>query len=359
MLLSLAAATAAGCTDKGETLPGFGATGAAASSSSSVATGTTTSSTGSSGGMGGEGGGGGMGGEGGGEGGGSPSTKTGTITVVVPFDFSFFLLSSFYIRIKADTVVWYLRNYNFYNDGDPYPPEPPFVIPLPEFPEGTNITAEIKIGYLDCGFFTRHAETSILGGKHLLLRLPIGEACTQCETSIECPGLTTCSVDACVDPFVSPTLLEEYTPDWANVSDCAPPAGGSPSLELEQYENGASSPLADGQTIKLVYDSYYNVYEVLLSSRMRHGANAPTMTIRATLPGLGITVPDIVLTRPFAEDSATGDCILQRYPIWLDSYVTTYSELLGQDLKLDFALFDPATGTSATTQNTVHLDGTL
>jgi len=266
-------------------------------------------------------------------------------------------MTTFQITSSVDGAVTSDVFYDFFTKGDPYPTFP-LEVPFLNLPDGALVQAVFQKGTLDCGTSPHTVETNVVAGKTLLLRAPIAVRCNRCDIGITCSASTTCSYDTCVAPFVSPNLLEEYVPNWAIYSGCKPLVGGFPVVTLGGDTFNGWKPLSNGDIVKLV-EGGQGGFHVWISLRMRYFDVQPIVKLRATLPGLGVVSPDILVSRPFPIDPSTGDCQLTLYPLRLDPYVNDPANLLGQTLTIDVTVLDQNAGASGATQRTVQIDQTL
>ncbi|CAN90637.1 hypothetical protein predicted by Glimmer/Critica [Sorangium cellulosum So ce56] len=95
---------------------------------------------------------------------------------------------------------------------------------------------------------TRKAATRAAGGRSVLLPVSLDEACC----AISCAASATCAAGACVDPFIAPSALDDYDPQWiASANDaCKTPSSGDPAVVIGLGQDAFAS-LEHGEVVPI------------------------------------------------------------------------------------------------------------
>lgn len=183
------------------------------------------------------------------------------------------------------------------------------------------------------------ARTTAVPGRSALLRVTLSErTCGACDAAL------TCNWGRCLDPYVAPEHLEEYSPDWASYSWCKPKAAGAPTVALGTGPD-AFTPLADQDTVE-VWAGDQGGYHVFVGARTRFLKQTSTLTMSAQVPALGATIGPFSAIRVFEDDPGAGHCETHGIIFRLDSPQLAVEDLLGQPIALTAAVED-ADGTTA------------
>lgn len=183
---------------------------------------------------------------------------------------------------------------------------------------------------------TRRAVTRASGGRTLLLPISLDEACSL----IPCTGGATCSLGACVDPFISPSALASYDPAWlASAPDaCKTPSSGDPAIEVGQGAS-AFAPLNDNEVtpIEAGPQGGHHVWLALRVTGLRQ------MGSRVTVEGY---YPDLAFELlPFSSQvtlrkAGEGHCEIYGIRFQIDREISV-AAVKGQILDMEIALEDP------------------
>ena len=116
-------------------------------------------------------------------------------------------------------------------------------------------TLEAFTGSASLPIVTRSISTLVPNQRTVLFRAALDSTCVVHpgqDTSFCDEGLT-CIGGACVDPFVDPSLLENYAPDWADggkADICKPVGAGAPEVLVGKGQ-GDYYPAEDGEVAQI------------------------------------------------------------------------------------------------------------
>lgn len=222
----------------------------------------------------------------------------------------------------------------------------PAELSFDDLPVGTRVRVEIEALAASGSSFgvllTRAAETSIVGGQKLLLRVGLDAICVKAigSAAASCAEAETCVMGQCEDPLVDPGSLVAYAPGWADTSNdpCKPAGGGAPIVIVGQGQ-GDYLPTADGVTAQ-VEAGPQGGHHIWVAARMKHLAQSGSITsVTGHFPDLGIDVGPFDVIFTFDTDEG-GYCKLYGLRFQLDQDHDIAS-LLGQTLDVKVKVEDP------------------
>lgn len=183
------------------------------------------------------------------------------------------------------------------------------------------------------------ARTTAVLGRSALLRVTLSERpCAACDPML------TCNWGRCLDPYVAPEHLEDYSPDWASYSWCKPKVAGAPTVALGTGPD-AFTPLADSDIVE-VWAGDQGGYHIFMGARTRFLKQTSVLTLSAQVPALGATIGPFSAVRVFPDDPVAGHCETYGVIFRIDSQQLGIGELLGQPIELTASVQD-ADGTTA------------
>lgn len=120
--------------------------------------------------------------------------------------------------------------------------------------EPTHDGAEVEVSFSAfrdseaSPFMTRTAATRAAGGRSLFLPVSLDEACS----GATCAASETCIEGACSSPFIDPSGLGDYDPEWITSAPdaCKTPSSGDPAIEIGQGQS-AFAALAEGDVVPI------------------------------------------------------------------------------------------------------------
>ncbi|NUQ75103.1 MAG: hypothetical protein HUU21_16255 [Polyangiaceae bacterium] len=184
--------------------------------------------------------------------------------------------------------------------GNEHPLELPAELRFENLAGGTKVevSLEAHTGHFSTAnpLVVRDASTHFVEGKTLLLRTRLEQECIPSFrlagdlTTPTCDPPTTCIAAACADPYVHPSLLEDYSPTWADVfaDACKPAAPAEPVVVIGGGQT-SFQPLAAGDVVQ-VEGGPQGGFHVWLSIRMKNLHQAGTTTSVAVYE-MGATEP--------------------------------------------------------------------
>lgn len=291
------------------------------------------------GGQGGDGGQGNAGGGGGQGGAGGQGARVVAGLINAPNE-PFIEANSLRVIMKVDDTV--VRDEMTTDDGSPKPLQFPQEFSFGELPDGAQ--AEIVFETVVGGGppIQRVARTRAVAGRDVLLRVThSATTCAACD-----PGLT-CNWGRCLDPYVAPEQLEDYTPDWASHSWCKPQAAGAPTVTVGMGYDGLT-PLED-QDVVAIWAGDQGGHHAFLGARMRYLDQSSVITLSAEVPELGATIGPFSAVRVFRDDPAAGHCETFGLVFRVDTSISIV-DLLGQQMVLTAEVSDDDGATAEDTK---------
>jgi hypothetical protein len=289
-------------------------------------------------GAGGQGGAGGMAGAGGG-GGGNAKVVLGVTNA--PNEL-FIDADSLHVVARVDGVV--IRDVTF--GADTAGPLPlPQEVALENLADDALVEVTLESKYA-VGQAIRLASTRAVAGRQPLLRVTLSVmGCESCG-----PGLT-CNWGRCLDPFVPPEQLEEYTPDWIKYSWCKPKTPtGAPELALG---TGATTFIpADEQTPVQLWSGGQGGHHVYVALRARNLRQSSSAKVTGELVDTGQIVGPVSMVRVFRDDPGIGYCESLGMLFQLDTNLDI-SNFYGKKMKLTAVVSDNDGASVAATQTIV------
>lgn len=284
----------------------------------------------------------GPGGVGGAGGGGGTKSHTGSIVVGVLSDLRLGIdFHAMHVVMKVGSKV--VRDeIQAYGETLHIPAE----LPFDNLPDGTPIRVELEAllaaGATWVTLVSRVAESNIVGGKRLLMRVALDSSCVKTigSTASQCAESETCVAAQCVDPYVDPAVLAPYAPGWDDVShDPCKPGGGTPTVTVGEGQ-GDYLPMMDGDTAQ-VEAGPQGGHHIWVAVRMKNLAQSGSITsVTGHFPDLGIDVGPFDVIFTFEPDEG-GYCKLYGLRFQLDQN-TDIAPLLGHPLDVKVEITDPA-----------------
>jgi hypothetical protein len=230
-------------------------------------------------------------------------------------------------------------------NGDPAPITFPQELAVDDPPDGATVEALFVI---DPGggapVSQRLARTQAVAARSVLQRVTISQkSCAPCD-----PALT-CNWGRCLDPFVDPALLEDYSADWASYSWCKPKTPGAPSVVLGMGDV-SFTPLQD-QDVLDVWAGDQGGHHAFLGARTQNLKQTSILSVSAQVPALGATIGPFSAVAVFPDDPSAGYCETYGFLFRFDSQIDM-GLLFGEAIELTATVKD-ADGTSATDTNSV------
>lgn len=222
----------------------------------------------------------------------------------------------------------------------------PAELPFEGLPADTRVHVEIEALATNGGASTvlvrRVAETKIVAGKKLLLRVGLDSSCVLAagSTASSCSAADTCIAGICAAPLVDPAVLGAYTPGWAVTSNdpCKPAGGGAPIVIVGEGQ-GDYLPTMDGVTAQ-VEAGPQGGHHIWVAVRMKNLAQSGSITsITGHFPDLGIDVGPFDVIFTFEPDEG-GYCKLFGLRFQLDQN-DDINSLLGHPLDVKVTISDP------------------
>ncbi len=165
----------------------------------------------------------------------------------------------------------------------------PLEIAADDLADGAPVSVTLKgmLGTIPEPRVVREAATRALGGQRLLLAVNLDLRC-----QVELPGGTdggtppcqagqTCIEGVCSDPFVPPSQLVPYDPNWPNTlpDPCKPPAAGKAAVTIGAGES-EFQPTANGSVAQIFYGPQggYHVYVGFRTRNLRRRGTVEKVT---------------------------------------------------------------------------------
>jgi hypothetical protein len=199
----------------------------------------------------------------------------------------------------------------------------------------------------------RTLTTTAIDGASLLARLHIEGACDLAPLGNAPPGprcddpATTCIAGQCRPPFVPPSALEPYRPDWATsfADICRPAGAGAPEIIVGLGQSDYL-PAADYQVAQ-VEAGPQGGHHVWVAVRVKnlHRSGSIT-TLGGDVPDLGLTLEPIKLVFTMDPDEG-GYCKLFGLRFWLDAGGQDIEAMLGHALHVTVGIVDVDGNTGA------------
>jgi hypothetical protein len=200
-------------------------------------------------------------------------------------------------------------------------------------------------------FMTRYARTTG-DGRTTLLRVLLNDLCSY---AAPCGATTTCVYGECLDPFLPPAALEDYSPDWAKYSYCKPKSPGAPTFVLGTGES-AYAPLNDMDTVSL-HTLGQGGHHIWIGMRMKNFTQTSTVTLTGHVPGQNLDVGPDMYQATFFDEPALGFCDTFGFTFVVDA-VYDYSLYLGQQMQITATITD-GDGQTATDTKLVNIAPTV
>jgi hypothetical protein len=212
-------------------------------------------------------------------------------------------------------------------------------------PDGASVDALFEIDPGDgVPVSQRLARTQAVAARSVLQRVTISQ-----KTCVPCDPALTCSWGRCLDPFVDPALLEDYSADWAGYSWCKPKTPGEPSVVLGMG-NAALTPLQD-QDVLDVWAGDQGGHHAFLGARTQNLKQTSILIVSAQVPALGASIGPFSAVAVFSDDPSAGYCETYGFLFRFDSQIDM-GLLFGNTIELTATVQD-ADGTSSTDTNSV------
>jgi hypothetical protein len=223
----------------------------------------------------------------------------------------------------------------------------PLEIPFVERPPGARVgvTLEAYTGSATTPIVRRTAFTDVLLGANLLLRAPLDSACVVHPGGTGeglCAPELTCIGGACVDPYVSPHVLEGYAPDWADSGAgdiCKPVDAGPP----EVFVGHGQSDYFDSQNLELAQveagpQGGHHIWVAARQKNLRRSGSITRVSGKVLSTGREIAPFSVVFT--FDPDEG-GYCKVFGLRFQLDDESHPISEVLGEPVEITVKISDP------------------
>jgi hypothetical protein len=212
----------------------------------------------------------------------------------------------------------------------------PLEIPVEELEGKDAVSIQLRALQVGAVVVERDAATNAIAGESLLLRVSLDPQCRQ-PAAPDCEAPTTCVAGQCVDAFVSPDRLDEFTPGWgAKGPDACKAVGQAPEVVV-----GAGQadylPTKDGDVAQ-VEAGPQGGYHVWIAIRVRGLAQSGSVTTLAGSIG-GYDVAPFAVVFTF-DPSEGGACELFGLRFRIDDPAHPVDTLLGQDLRVDVSVTD-------------------
>src|SRR5262249_25669788 len=145
-------------------------------------------------------------------------------------------------------------------------------------------------------YMSRYVQTQVADNRTTLLRVLLDGGC---QPGPACGESSTCSYGHCVDDFVSPDMLEDYSPDCATYSYCKPKGAGPPTF-ARGTGDFAYKPLHDNDTVSLNNGSQGG-HHVWISVWMKNLTQSSKLTLFGQVPGQSLDVGPYILQEAFYD----------------------------------------------------------
>lgn len=227
----------------------------------------------------------------------------------------------------------------------------PLEIDFPELDEGAAIDASVVASFGRTEVVSRSVATTAIAGRKLLLRAPLEAACSGARAP-DCTDGTTCAAGNCVDPFIAPSEVEDYSASWASGSEDVCSDGGEPVVLIGQGQ-ADYLPLQQGETLQ-VEAGPQGGYHVWISARLKNLRQSGTVTeVRGRVVELDYDTPPYSVVFRLERDEG-GFCKVYGLRFQVDSPEMPIASLLGKEIDLTVSVSD-SDGASATAQTRVRL----
>lgn len=213
----------------------------------------------------------------------------------------------------------------------------PLELPLEDLADQDEVSVTLRAISLGAETVVRDASTRAIGGRTVLLRVPLDGAC-RAPFAPTCDASKTCIDGACGEGFVDPDRLEDYAPGWGNGGPDACKAGDAPEVVV-----GAGQadylPTKDGDVAQVEAGPQggYHVWIALRVRGLRQSSSVTTVT--GSIPSLDYDVAPFAVVFTF-EPSEGGACELYGLRFRIDDPTHPVEQLLGQELHLQVQVKD-------------------
>ncbi|MEZ4308083.1 MAG: hypothetical protein R3F14_08570 [Polyangiaceae bacterium] len=229
----------------------------------------------------------------------------------------------------------------------------PGELSLPGFADGAEVELAVDAFHDKeaSPFLTRSAATVVSSSRTVLLPVFLEEACV----GVECASGETCVEGACQDPFVDPSKLAEYTPDWKlSVRDgCKTPPSDSPSLTIGKGLD-AYGELAEDEVVAIEPGPQggHHVWLAMRAKGLRQMGSV--LRTNGSYPDLGSELGEstsILTLRKAGE----GECEIWGIRYQVDRALPV-EDVRGQALDIEISLEDPDGDKAVATKRVVIAD---
>jgi hypothetical protein len=213
----------------------------------------------------------------------------------------------------------------------------PFERMFPVVEAGTRLAVTLTpVGADGTALFSRHVETSALADRTLLLRVRLNAECIpddEWPRATSCAPPWSCVAGLCEDPYVSPSRLGDYAPDWgAPVADPCVTPHDEPTIEIGRAAP-PFAPLEPGTVLVPEYGEQGGTH-VWFSVRMRNlSRDGTVVALTADILDTGVLGSVQKSAGPF-EDGPTG---CDQYQL---RYILPQNGAWEQDVRLGVTLTD-------------------
>lgn len=239
----------------------------------------------------------------------------------------------------------------------------PSEVPFGALPDGAAVEVELS-GFGGGGgvlfpVIKRLASTEVVGGRHLLMRVPLETECAPGLKSPVCDAPLTCVTGVCKDSHREPTSLETYSSLWSSPAGdiCKPLNAGAPVVLVGK---GQSDYFAtDDGELSQVEAGPQGGHHIWVAIRMKNlNQSASITTIQGFVPDLNLELSPFSVIFTFDQDEG-GYCKLFGLRYQLDTNGVDIKTVLGHQVKLTVTVTESKTGGVGKGERLVQLSDTI
>lgn len=246
-------------------------------------------------------------------------------------------------------------------DGDPlvFPTE----LAFEDLPEGDAVEVELEAfggEQLRYTLVKRLASTEVVGGKKLLMRVPLETECAPGPgQEATCDAPMTCVTGVCRSAHLSPASLELYDPAWSKPKNdvCKPEGGGDPVVIVGRGQSDFFA-IEDGE-VAPVEAGPQGGHHIWVALRMKNlGQSGSITSVKGYIPDLDLELSEFKVIFTFDQDEG-GFCKLYGLRYQIDTDGVDVDTVLGHAMEVTVTVTESKEGGIGVGKKTVTLSDTI
>lgn len=239
----------------------------------------------------------------------------------------------------------------------------PTEIAFEDLPDGDAVEVDLE-GFggeqLRYTLVKRLASTEVVGGKRLLMRVPLETECAPMpgqEGMCEAP--MTCVTGVCRSAHLSPASLELYDPAWAKPKNdiCKPEGGGQPVVIVGRGQSDYFA--AEEGEVAQVEAGPQGGHHIWVALRMKNLNQSGSITsVKGYIPDLDLELSEFKVIFTFDQDEG-GFCKLYGLRYQIDTGGVDVKTVLGHAMEVTVTVTESKTGGVGVGKKTVTLSDTI